>query len=200
MPWPACVRFMPNPTLDADVSGAAARIAVAMERAKVPYAIGGAIALTMHGYVRATHDVDLNVFCSPAELPVALATLSGLGLKFDPAKAVREAEDEGWFTAWDGAIAIDVFVPSIDFSWEALRTRVQLSFLGQPVWFLSAETLCVFKLLFFRSKDLADLEQLVLVATTLDRAAVRSTVSKLMGEDDVRVAAWDKIVAQFGHR
>src|SRR5438552_2687491 len=83
------------------------------------------------------------------------------------AMASAEAAAEGWFTAWDGAIRVDVFVPSIEFSWEARATRQQLDFLGENIWFLSAEALCVFKLLFFRTKDLADLEQLVMTSATL---------------------------------
>jgi hypothetical protein len=92
---------------------------------------------------------------------------------------------------------VDVFVPSIDFSWEALRSRVQLPFLGHRLWFLSAESLCVFKLLFFRTKDLADLEQLVLASESLDCGTVRSTIARLMGYDDARVRAWDDLVLRF---
>jgi hypothetical protein len=109
---------------------------------------GGAIALTMHGVVRA--DVDVNAFCAPDDVPRVIGALSRVGLLVDAARALAEATNDGWFTAWDGPIRIDVFVPSIGFSWEARDTRVQLDFLGQPMWFLSAEALCVFKLLFFR--------------------------------------------------
>ena len=183
--------------LDADITATAQRVAKALENANVPYAIGGAIALTMHGIVRATRDVDVNAFCSMAEVPQVLEALRKAGCALDAAKASAEAQQEGWFTAWDGAIRVDVFVPSIDFSWEAKDTRVQLDFLGEPMWFLSAETLCVFKLLFFRTKDLADLEQLVMGSRTLDRGTVRTKIAALMGEDDERVRAWDAVVARF---
>ncbi len=87
-----------------------------------------------------------------------------------------------------------VFVPSIDFSWEAARLRVQRPFAGAPLWFLSAESLCIFKLLFFRTKDLADLEQLVRT-TPLDRVWVKETIAGMMGSDDPRVSAWERITA-----
>jgi hypothetical protein len=180
--------------LDGDITATAVRVAAALEQAQVPYAIGGAIALTMHGFPRATRDVDINVFCRAEQLDGALAVLRSAGLAFESAKALSEAATEGWFIAWDGPIRVDVFVPSIDFSWEAKDSRVQLEFLGQRLWFLSAEALCVFKLLFFRSKDLADLEQLALTSRTLDRAAVRAKIAALMGEADERVRAWDDIV------
>ncbi len=186
------------PQLDVDITASALKVGRSLEQGRIPYAIGGAIALTMHGFARATRDVDLNLFCTPAELPAALELLKQTGLKFDPAVALREAEDEGWFTAWDGAVRIDLFVPSIDFSWEAMRSRVKLPFLGEQLWFLSAESLCVFKLLFFRTKDLADLEQLVLTSQLLDHGLVRTTIADLMGADDERVRAWDAIVSRFG--
>ncbi len=188
---------MPPAPLDADIAGSAIKVANAFEHAHLPYAIGGAIALTMHGFVRATRDVDINVFFKPAELPAALEALVKAGIRFDVTTALNEANTEGWFSGWDGGVRIDVFVPSIEFAWEAFASRIQLSFVGQKLWFLSAESLCVFKLLFFRTKDLADLEQLVLTSESLDRAYVRRTIGILIGDDDERIRAWDAIVTRF---
>lgn len=181
--------------MDADIATAAKRVGVALEAAGLEYAIGGALALGIHGALRATRDVDVNVFCEAARLPAALAALSAAGVKVNEAVAVQEAASEGWFTGWLDAVRIDVFVPSIDFSWEAARRRVQRPFSGTVLWFLSAESLCVFKLLFFRTKDLADLEQLVLT-TQLDRPWVRESIASMMGDDDPRVAAWDRITSR----
>jgi hypothetical protein len=185
---------------EADVTATAVRVGLMLEREGIPYAIGGALCLAVHGFARATRDVDVNVFCQPGEVPRVLTVLTGLGLSGDTGGAARDAATEGWFSLWDGSVRVDVFVPSIDFSWEAFHARVQFEFLGERIWFLAAESLCVFKLLFFRTKDLADLEQLVLTATHLDTAHVRATIAGLMGETDERVAAWGKIVAQFGAR
>jgi len=176
----------------ADIATAATRVARALERRGVDYAIGGALALGIHGALRATRDVDVNVFCEPAQWPTALAALADTGVSVDEPTALRDATNEGWFTGWLDSVRIDVFVPSIDFSWEAAKRRVQRPFAGEVLWFLSAESLCIFKLLFFRTKDLADLEQLVRT-TTLDRAWVRDTIASMMGTDDPRIPAWDHI-------
>lgn len=181
--------------MDADVVEVASRIGRALEAAGIDYAIGGALALGVHGALRATRDVDVNVFTEPNRLGEVLSSLSLTGVAVDARAAVEEAEREGWFACWHGAVRIDVFVPSIDFSWEAGRRRVQRDFAGTRLWFLSVESLCVFKLLFFRTKDLADLEQLLLTAT-VDAAWVRETVRAMMGEEDPRIAAWDRITAE----
>lgn len=76
-----------------------------------------------------------------------------------------------------------------------------MTFRGRQVPFVSAETLCVFKILFFRPKDLLDLAGLVSVqGAALDHAWVRAKLTGMLGEDDERVAAWDRIVATHGPR
>ena len=81
--------------------------------------------------------------------------------------------------------------------WEALRTRVSATVQGTPTWFLSAELLSCFKLLFFRPKDQLDLERLVATSSALDVARVRAIMVETMGGDDERVRAWDEIVQRF---
>jgi hypothetical protein len=160
--------------VDADIAAAATRVARALERVGVEYAIGGALALGIHGALRATRDVDVNVFCDPSHWTTALAALANAGVSVDEPTALRDAANEGWFTGWLDSVRIDV------------------------LWFLSAESLCIFKLLFFRTKDLADLEQLVRT-TVLDRAWVRDTIASMMGTDDPRIPAWDHIAGLATH-
>jgi hypothetical protein len=134
------------------------------------------------------------VFATPSELGPAVAALEGLGIDIELAAAQRDSERAGMFVARFGDFRVDVFVPSIEFSWDALRTRVRHRIEGRDVWFLSAEALTVFKLLFFRSKDLVDLERLVAVyGDAFDAAYVRSHLVEMMGAADPRVAAWDRI-------
>jgi hypothetical protein len=56
---------------------------VAIERgfseAGIPHAFGGAQALAYYGNVRATHDIDVNVFLPSSEGPRVLAVLGQLG-------------------------------------------------------------------------------------------------------------------------
>ncbi len=170
-------------------------LAKAMREAEISYALGGALALGASGLVRATRDVDINVFVEPTKLSGVFAVLQSLGVPIDEPSASAAAESEGMFMAWAGPWRIDVFVPSIAFSWEAEKTRVHHLLDGERVAFLSPESLAVFKLLFFRGKDLLDLEQLRAIRLDLDGAYVRRKIVEMMGEDDPRVSAWDKINA-----
>lgn len=152
------------------------------------------MALGVAGILRATRDVDLNVFIGADELNPVLDVLEGLGVATDRARARRDAEAEGLFVVWAGPWRIDVFVASIAFAREAERTRIEVTLEGERHWFLSAEALAVFKLLFFRPKDLLDLEQLLEIREDLDVHWVRGHVVAMMGEDDPRVAEWDRAV------
>jgi len=68
---------------------------------------------------------------------------------------------------------------------------------GRPISILSAEDLALFKLLFFRSKDLADVDRLVNFAGgELDRHYIRRWLLELVGEDDERVRAWDSMIRE----
>lgn len=185
-------------TSPADAAEAGALIASACEEARVPYALGGALALGVHGVPRGTLDVDVNVFVRDEALPSVIALLIGLGIEIDPPAALARAARDGMFVGrWHG-IRIDVFLPSIPFSEEAGRTRVQVSDdAGLTYWFLSAEAITVFKLLFFRPKDIVDLQRLVAVSDALDHGYVRRWMVDMMGDDDPRVRAWDDLVARF---
>jgi hypothetical protein len=168
-----------------------------LEAATIPYAIGGALALGVHGVVRATSDVDLNVFVEAPRLDEVFAVLSSAGVTVAREQARDEALRDGVFFCWAGPVRVDVFLPSIELSWEAMRTRVRVKVGDQEAWFLSPELLACFKLLFFRPRDLLDLERLVATNVQLDTTRVRSLMVDAMGEDDERVRAWDDAVKRF---
>ncbi|MBL8949818.1 MAG: hypothetical protein JNK82_03515, partial [Myxococcaceae bacterium] len=160
-----------------DALDKAVRIARELEAAKLPYAIGGALAYGRYGIPRATHDVDVNAFVDASRLGEVIAALERSGVVLDAARAERHSADEGMFIGHLDGMRIDVFMPSIDFSWEAMRTRVRLPVGDEQFWFLSAEALSVFKLLFFRGKDIVDLERLVAVyGAKMDLAYVRRQI------------------------
>ncbi len=172
----------------------ARRIADALERAKLPYGIGGALALGVWGFPRATNDVDVNVFVT-GDLEPVFAALEVAGCQVDRAMAASAATERGEFQAWVGPMRVDVFVPSIPF-YESVRTRVRQAPLeGRPAWFLSPEDLSVMKFLFFRTKDLLDVERLVaLVGQSFDRVYVERSLTDIVGATDSRLERWRSLL------
>ena len=63
------------------------------------------------------------------------------------------------------------------------------------VW--SPEVLAVFKMMFFREKDLGDVRSILQVqGDRLNRIWVRDRLVEIFGPRDPRVPAWDELVAQ----
>lgn len=168
-------------------------LAAVFEERAIPYALGGALAYGIWGIPRATVDVDVNVFVSEAGLPNVCAAMRSLGIDIEDDVALVSSRAHGIFSATYGRFRVDVFTPSTPFSDEARRTAVARDIEGQRVHFLSAEALAVFKLLFFRRKDIADLERLVGVRRQLDALFVRRWVVQMTGEQDPRVSTWDEL-------
>lgn len=173
-------------------------LASALERENIPYAIGGALALAVAGVPRGTADVDLNVFLERDRLAEVFRVLATAGVEIDEVAATARADHDGMFVGRCEGMRIDVFMPSIPFASEARRTRIRVTDdNGWSGWFLSAEALAVFKLLFFRGKDMVDLERLVAVRPELDGTYVRERIVEMMGEDDARTRRWDEIRLRF---
>ena len=175
-------------------------IADALARGKVPYAIGGAIALGFYAPPRATVDVDVNIFVTEGRgFTKALGILndSGFVAEGDPAMLLRQAREEGQFRGRMEGIRVDVFVSTVPF-YKELRRRVRNAvLLGRPMKILAAEDLVVLKLMFYRRKDLADAEAVLRdQGAAFDRRTVRNRLVKLVGEEDERVRAWDELASE----
>lgn len=175
----------------------ARRLADALEAAGLPYAVGGAIALAYWAPPRGTADVDINVFAGAdevARVDAALDVLVSLGISIDRANAWSEIEAGGCVRGVVGRTAVDTFFDSIPLHDSAADRVVVRPLQGRPARILSAEDLIVLKLLFFRGKDILDVERIVAtMGQALDRAYVRSWLLDCVGEDDQRVLEWDQI-------
>ena len=128
-----------------------------------------------------------------------LSVLESAGCQLDRARCLEQARSGEVVVAHKDGYRIDVFVPSIPFD-AVSRDRVKRVARGtSTVPVLSAEAIAVYKLLFFRSKDLVDLQSLVsAMRGTLDHAWVRAQLVEMLGEDSDRVEEWDKIVGMHG--
>ncbi|MBA3398291.1 MAG: hypothetical protein H0T89_37035 [Deltaproteobacteria bacterium] len=168
-----------------NVAEAATRIGQLLEADGLEYAIGGALALGVWGAPRGTKDVDLSVFATPPEYGRVADAFERVGVVFDRIGAERDLGRIGFFRGRLGRIHIDVFMsahPHFD-SMRARRRRIEAPG-GQHLYFISAEDLCVMKLVYARDKDFADLERLFAVQPQLDMAYIRQWVRQLPVGDD----------------
>jgi hypothetical protein len=177
-----------------DVMVLARRLADRFEAAGMPYAIGGALALAQWSVPRGTKDVDLTLFVDETKWAEALQMLVTEGAEVDEPRVLDELRRRGSARVWGLGFPVDVFVPSIPFYTSVASRVVRRPLLGRAARFLSAEDLAVFKLLFFRLKDLADVQTLLAVRRAdLDRDYVRSWLVDMVGTDDERVVWWDEM-------
>ncbi len=183
----------------ADPLALARRIADALEAADLPYAIGGALALGYWAPPRGTADVDLNIFVDAShdiEIQRAFEALATTGVVLDQDAARHEIAEGGVVRGWVDRTAVDTFFDSIELHRAAAGRTVSVPLAGRPANILSAEDLIVLKLLFFRGKDLLDVEQIVATqGSQLDHVYVRTWLVRCMGADDERVDEWDRLTS-----
>ncbi len=190
---PICVAWPLDGAMDdlPTAAEAARVVADALEGHGLPYAIGGAIALGFYAVPRATVDLDINVFAVPPEaLPQTLSALAEAGFVADEdADSLQQrATSEGQFRGHLSGLRVDVFVPAIAYYAELATRRRQIVLLGRPAWILGPEDLVVLKMMFFRRKDLADVEAVLREqGQSLDRSFVRAKLIELVGAEDERV-------------
>ena len=174
-------------------------VADTLDRHGLPYAIGGALALAYYAVPRATVDVDLNVFVKPDtgfERILTALNDAGFAADADPQSARQQAIAEGQFRGRIDRMRVDVFVPAIEYYASLETRRRQVELLERPIWILGPEDLVILKLMFFRRKDLADVEAVLRDQIgSLDLQFIRTTLVGMVGADDPRLHALSEIEA-----
>jgi hypothetical protein len=154
----------------------------ALAAASVPHAFGGAIALAYCvEEPRGTRDLDVNIFCDAADARTVLAVLPSGVVTADVDIAAIERDGQARLF-WDG-VPIDVFLNNLPLHEAVADAVVWVPLKGRQVPMLDCASLAVFKALFDRTKDWADLEAIA-VATPEDIESAARTLARLVGEDD----------------
>lgn len=147
----------------------------------VPHAFGGAIALAYcTGEPRATIDLDINIFLPHDHAAGALAALPR-EVKLTAANR-RELATSGQTRAWWDTTPVDLFFDTHPFHTVAASRAREVPFAGHTIPVLDCTSLAVFKAMFSRTKDWADLEAMA-EAGQLDSLAVGAFLSDLLGDD-----------------
>jgi hypothetical protein len=163
----------------------------ALARRRIPHAFGGAIALAYWTLdPRATNDIDLNVFLPTEQASRGLRALPD-GVAQPPGTAEIIAR-EGQIRLWWDETPVDLFFDYAPIHRDAARHRKIVPFADTRIPVLGPTELAVFKVMFDRTRDWADIEAM-LDAGTLHVAGVRARLHEMVGADDPRLARLDEM-------
>lgn len=166
----------------------------ALKAAKIPHALGGALALAYYATPRATIDIDLNVFI-PAprwrEVADAIGPLGVATRDLDPVALERDGQCRLWW----GDNPVDLFFAYDQIHEEMRREARRVPFADATVPILAPEHLAVCKAMFDRRKDWLDIEQMLISADGLDVHEVEQWLERMVGPRDPRVQRLSELKA-----
>ncbi|HLM85103.1 MAG TPA: hypothetical protein VK272_02820 [Solirubrobacteraceae bacterium] len=155
----------------------------ALTDAGFAHALGGAIAL---GYCtlepRGTKDLDVNVFVAPDRVKDVFAALPQ-PVTVTPLN-LEQAERDGQVRVWWEQTPIDIFFDVLPFHREVARNVRQVPFAGRTIPVVGCTALAVFKAMFDRTRDWADIEAMI-EAKTLDVEDAVAWIREIAGQDSV---------------
>ncbi len=166
-----------------------------LEAARIPHAIGGALALAYYAEPRATVDVDVNVFVSTDRWPEIRVALKEIGI--DTSADSAALERDGQVRLWWGRNAVDLFFSYDEFHEEMPKKSRKVPFGDTTLQILSPEHLTVCKAMFDRVKDWLDIEQILVAADPIDLAEIEAQLTRMVGPSDPRIAKLEEIKARL---
>ncbi len=120
--------------------------------------------------------------------------LQEIGCEVSAVAATESLREHGFCRVTFARLNVDVFLPLIPFYEVARRRRVPSSWAAKRSGCGMRKRLVVFKMMFFRRKDLADVEQVLTVqGARFDRSQVRGQLMAMYGTRDPRLSAWDEL-------
>jgi len=163
-----------------------------LNRRRIGHAFGGAIALAYWTLnPRGTSDIDVNVFLPPKEAGRGLSALPD-GVEISDGTAA-EAAREGQVRVWWDQTPIDLFFDYVPIHEAAAKHRRTVAFESTTIPILGPIELAAFKVMFDRTRDWADIEEMSR-AGTLDADALRKVLAEMLDVDDARFVRLDEAV------
>jgi len=153
----------------------------ALSRAGLPYAFGGAIALAYCSREpRGTRDLDVNVFVAPDRAAEVFDALPPQVTA--KASDLSKATEEGQVRLWWEETPVDIFLDVHEFHRDVQQRVVEVSFEGSTIPVLDCTALTVFKALFNRTRDWADIEEMI-SSGSLDADCACGWLRRIQGDD-----------------
>jgi hypothetical protein len=168
----------------------------ALVGAKIPHAIGGALALAYYAEPRATIDIDVNVFVGPDRRDEVFGALAGIGVAADEVDDAA-LERDGQCRLWWGDNPVDLFFARDPIHTEMRKEARRAPFADATIPILAPEHLAVCKAMRSQSKDWIDIEQMLLAADELDVDAIEGWLKRMAGRDDPRLDRFAELRARY---
>jgi hypothetical protein len=166
----------------------------ALRMAKVPHAIGGALALAYYAEPRATIDIDLNLFVHAERWEEVFDTLGPLGIDTSGTDTEALLRD-GQCRLWWGENPVDLFFAYDPIHEEMRKAARRYPFADETLPFLSPVHLAVCKAMFDRPKDWLDIEQMLIANDDLELTDIEKWVVRMVGRDDLRLQRLQELKA-----
>jgi hypothetical protein len=149
--------------------------------------------------VRATHDIDVNVFVPASEGARVLGVLEGLGADTGNPGLLRLVERDGQVRVrWEGT-PVDLFFAYDALHRSSLERRRHVDFAGDRIHVLSPEDLIVYKATFDRPKDWEDIAGILFAAAEpLDLDYCRRWLERIDAPEGRRLARLELLIASGG--
>ena len=127
----------------------------------VEYAVVGGIAVNMHGYLRATNDLDIFIRPTEENARAAFNALQKLGVLLGSLEPNDLLDDEANFRFGRDEDHVDILASIGEMSFDQVwRNRIEANVEGLTVPFISKTDLIENKRQVGRLRDLADVEEL----------------------------------------
>ncbi len=156
---------------------------------KLPHCLIGGLAVAIHGYPRATFDIDF-LTKLPEDLDAFLAAAVGAGLDFDPAD--RELAQEGLVFLHLADCRVDLLGVATDAEATMVDHAQNVEFAGTAVPVIRVEDLVAMKLAAGRPRDELDAEELLKRSTNIKPDALFEVAQLLGVESKARFLASDE--------
>jgi hypothetical protein len=185
-----------KPDAEPSLPGKVTAIHDQLQAAKIPHAIGGALALAYYAEPRATIDIDVNVFVPASNWKRVFEALESLGVDAGDLDTTA-LERDGQCRLWWNDNAVDLFFANEEIHDEMRKRIRRVPFAGETIPILAPEHLAICKAMFDRPKDWIDIEQMLVAAEDFDVTAVEGWLIRMVGDNDSRLQHLRELKAQL---
>jgi hypothetical protein len=155
------------------------RLALALDRAAVPYMVIGGQAVLLHGEPRLTRDIDVTLGCDIDELPRILSITETAGLRpsVDAIQDfVRKTNVLPLLDHMTG-IRVDLIFSFSPYERDAIRRAILVPFGDVQVHFAAVEDLIIHKLVAGRPRDIDDVRGILARKPLIDEKYLRTCLA-----------------------